>query len=385
MRGPTLLSIQMHIRRPTKTFFRNAAAGFAAAALVVSLGTTSAHATQPGTNAVTPAAQTLAEDSERGLFGSQDATFDGAFRQSLSILGLVSVDRKVPRAAIAWLIDQQCADGSFTSYRTDTSAPCPPVDLSSFTGPDTNSTALAAMALMSTDQIRPARKAVRWLIDQQGRDGGWPYLAGLESDASSTGLTLAALRKSDIPRARPAKAPARSFLTSLVAGCETDEAQRFGLGFQPGSPVDSFSSVQGLLGLAGTLPVREREQRRGGAKVTCDSEGAVDRALPAVSRWVIRQLNTNDGSIPSSFAPGETDWNSTALGILGLVSARLGGNATDGAVATLAGNIDDYIIGDGDRPAALGTTLLVTSATGNDARSFGGTDLIKRLIDTMQR
>ena len=351
-------------------------AALATLALALTGGISTAAAQSPITSSST---------DDRGLFGEQDPSFDGVYRQSLSLLGLSSVGRQVPRAAVTWLVDQQCPNGSFASYRADTLAPCPPADPNSFTGPDSNSTALAALALMQVDRVREARRAMRWLVDQQRSDGGWAYLAGLDSDASSTGLALAAMRTADIPRARVTKAPARAFISTLIAGCDAPAGQRFGVGFQAGSPVDSFSSVHALLGLTGSLPVAAHKQYRGGPRVTCNAQGSPTKVPAAVSRWVISQFNANDGSIPSSFVPGETDWNSTALGIIGLVSSKFGGNATDIALSTLAANIDAYVVSSGDRPAALGTTLLVTTATDSDPRDFGGSDLIQRLIDSMRR
>ena len=56
-------------------------------------------------------APALAGDA--GLYGSSDPTFDGVYRQSLSVLALEASDRKVPASAIKWLKKQQCADGGF--------------------------------------------------------------------------------------------------------------------------------------------------------------------------------------------------------------------------------------------------------------------------------
>jgi hypothetical protein len=81
-----------------------------------------------------------------GLYGAGDPTYDGAFRQGLSLLALASVDID-DAAGEAWLTDQQCNTGSWVAYRPDTAVPCPAVDAASFSGPDTNSTALALLGL----------------------------------------------------------------------------------------------------------------------------------------------------------------------------------------------------------------------------------------------
>ena len=93
-------------------------------------------------------APALAGDA--GLYGSSDPTFDGVYRQSLSVLALEASDRKVPASAIKWLKKQQCADGGFEAYRSDAASPCQTPDPNSFSGQDSNSTALAAAALWHT-------------------------------------------------------------------------------------------------------------------------------------------------------------------------------------------------------------------------------------------
>ena len=54
-----------------------------------------------------------------GLYGSSDPTYDGVFRQSLAILGLHAAGQTPDPTAIDWLLDQQCADGGFSSYNAD--------------------------------------------------------------------------------------------------------------------------------------------------------------------------------------------------------------------------------------------------------------------------
>ena len=104
----------------------------AAVALAAGLVSSPAHAAEPDT---------------RGLFGIQDPTYDGVYRQSAAILGLTATSAPVPAPAVEWLLRQQCADGSFASYRPDPAQPCPAADPGNYTGPDTNSTAAAVMAL----------------------------------------------------------------------------------------------------------------------------------------------------------------------------------------------------------------------------------------------
>ena len=79
-------------------------------------------------------------------------------------------------AGVTWLTDQQCADGSWMAFRADTSVPCPPVDLNTFTGPDTNSTALAAIGLHVQGASAPAAAGVAELESVRNAQGGWGLL-----------------------------------------------------------------------------------------------------------------------------------------------------------------------------------------------------------------
>ena len=107
-----------------------------------------------------------------------------------------SIDDAAP---VAWLRAQQCRDGSWTSYRSDLHAPCVS-DPSQFTGPDTNSTALAVLGLQSVDATG-AFAAGTWFTAVRSNDGGWSFFGGAttSADPDSTGLVLAALRALGTP------------------------------------------------------------------------------------------------------------------------------------------------------------------------------------------
>ena len=105
-----------------------------------------------------------------GIFGTSDPTYDGVFRQSVALIGLRAAQTPIPPTAVSWLVSQQCASGAFEAFRADPSAPCSAPDPAAFTGPDSNSTALAAMARQGLGQSAPAARAV---AAQQAR-GGWP-------------------------------------------------------------------------------------------------------------------------------------------------------------------------------------------------------------------
>ncbi len=199
-------------------------------------------------------ARLLATQRPDGLFGlaDRDPTYDGAFRQSLSLLalralGIANTDGD------AWLADQQCATGSFLAYRVDTTVACPPVDAVSYSGPDTNSTSFAAMALHADGNDVAAQRAVDWLLSVRAADNGFPYYgdATQASDANSTGVVLLALTTiGGTPDPGAAGA-----LATLQVGCDGPAADIGGIAFQAqAGPLlpDSMATVQALLGLAGT-------------------------------------------------------------------------------------------------------------------------------------
>ena len=84
-----------------------------------------------------------------GLFGSADPTYDGVFRQSLSLLAFVAAGQTPPSDAVTWLLEQQCADGGFEPFRADVAVACTASDPVNYTGEDTNSSGLAAAALIA--------------------------------------------------------------------------------------------------------------------------------------------------------------------------------------------------------------------------------------------
>jgi prenyltransferase beta subunit len=324
-----------------------------------------------------------ADTDNRGLFGSQDPTYDGVYRQAYALMGLAASGVRAPRVTIEWLLSQQCADGSFVAYRADLDVPCPAPDPAAYTGPDTNSTSLAALALLEHGETRAAERAIAWLTRIQLPGGGWGYVEGSPADSNSTALSLEALEA--VPGTLPQQRAATRWLARQISPCTAPVGERYGMSYQPGALPDGISSSQGLLAFTDAFPVRESAQSKALPKVSCDDKGKPTNPALAVTRWIGSTINANAGSIPDPFTPGAADWNSTALGIIGMVASRTAGRATELALTSLEANAESYVNdGTGDRPAALGTLLLVTKATGSDASDFGGIDLTERLLDTIQ-
>lgn len=372
-------------------------AGAAVAALATGLlaPATSAATPLPSGPTLRPGAPSGA--AVAGLFGSQDATFDGTYRQTLSLLALQGAGVTPPRASVRWLLRQQCDDGAFQAYRDDLSQPCSAPDPVAFTGRDSNSTALAAMALRGAGETTAARRAIRWLRSDQNPDGGWDYVEGAGSDANSTGLALAALRANGV-RPTTVTRNGRSgadFLATLRLGCTAARADRGALAFQafPGSPLlpNALSSAQGLVGLTGSLPVARTRLTTEQARLRCDGSTESGRTpLPAaVAGYLSRALQASGGALPDAFGSGEPDWTATSSAVLALVSAGRGREQVGQAMTRLGSAVRSYTRDDDGarRPAALASLILAAVATGRDARDFGrgGTDLVAALLATRQR
>jgi hypothetical protein len=347
------------------------------------VGAATAAATLLACAALAPSSS-AAPSATTGLYGAADPTYDGVFRQSLALMGLAANDIAPPASAIAWLLGQQCADGSFQAYRTDLSKPCSKPDPATYTGPDTNSTATALMALMALDDSRvglpattvskvvdAAQRAGNWLRSQQNADGGWPYYGGGTSDANSTGLALSAILTQAPSYDIPAYRKASRFLGRLSGSC----ASGGGLAYQPGSAVDGSATAQGLVGLVGPMPVSGPRRLAAGAPCANTSKAK------AVS-YLARAL-TPTGVLAS--ATGGADYSNTATAALGLVAAGQGRSAVARATAALKASARQYVTGDGTSPGAAGLLLMVAEATGAKPTSFGGVNLVTTLNASMRK
>ncbi len=149
-----------------------------------------------GVNLVTRLAGTLGQ-FEPGLYGKSDPTYDGAFRQSLAILGLAAVGQPEDTTALDWLSAQQCGgadlavQGGWQAYRAP-AAPCIDPDPTTFTGVDSNSTAMAFQALTAAG-VAPAADALGWLGRAENPTGGWGLVPGVADDPDSTALAIQAV------------------------------------------------------------------------------------------------------------------------------------------------------------------------------------------------
>jgi len=155
-----------------------------------------------GTNLVTRLAATERKSGpDQGLFGVQDPTYDGAYRQGLALAALAGAgvtSRSQVGLAESWLLGQQCPDGGWTSFITKAN-PCTgnPAD---FAGPDTNSTALAIQGLSAQGALgsAAAAKASTFITGTEDSDAGWGYEPNAKgapgsTDPDSTALVIQAV------------------------------------------------------------------------------------------------------------------------------------------------------------------------------------------------
>jgi hypothetical protein len=203
--------------------------------------------------------------SDRGLFGAGDPTFDGAFRQGYALAALkgAGVATSAVASSISWLTAQQCANGLWTSYRSNTRVACPAADPNTFAGPDTNSTSGAAQGLAAYGSQPRKSLLLNAFKRIQSSDGGFPFLAavGQSSDPNSTALSIQALlaygAKPALPGYRPGGNTAYAALADYQLGCAALVADRGAFTFFLGDGTPNIlASVQAVPALAHvTLPL----------------------------------------------------------------------------------------------------------------------------------
>ena len=307
-----------------------------------------------------------APGSDVGLFGSADPTYDGVFRQSWAILGLDAAGVEPSSASVRWLLGQQCADGSFTAYRPDPTVPCAPVPAES--GPQTDATAVAALALASL-RASTAQRALTWLEQHQLPGGGWSYTAGDAANSNSTGLALLALRSE-----RPTSASLRrgvAYLTALARPCTAGG----GLPYQAGGPANALAAAQGALGLGAVLPIDVTSVSRNPA------------CSPAPRDEVSSYLSTlimPTGLLPSSFGSG-SDPAATAAAVVAMHGMNVGKAAIAKAIRALEPAAATYSAPGTLDPAGLGLLMLAADAAGRSPRTLGGVNLVRAVQASERR
>ncbi len=119
---------------------------------------------------------------------------------------------------------------------------------------------------------------------------------------------------------------------------------------------------------------------------TADAASSLPQPVSAQAgaTWLAGQF-TPQGYIPSQSDPGTADLSATANSILALASANVDPGLAATALSYMAANVDAYVSQDGaDGPGQLALLILDAHARGADPTSFGGTNLVSRLLATQQ-
>ncbi|MFF3527311.1 prenyltransferase/squalene oxidase repeat-containing protein [Streptomyces rubiginosohelvolus] len=321
-------------------------------------------------------------DLPAGLYGTTDPTYDGVWRQSLAFLAQ-KIEYVTPSTqSVDWLVGQQCDSGAFTSYRADTSKPC---DAS--TVMDTNATAIAVQALVEINQRREdANNGADWLKSVQNEDGGWGYNPGSPSDANSTSIVIGALARTGVPVNELTTANGSTpytALQSLAIACGKKDGGAFA--YQPGKKGEltanmdaTAASVLGLMGkgiASGTSnAVKDPSCTKGD---DLSPEQSAQNGAFFLADTLKKQPYLEQAPMPGAedSAP-QPDYGNTSDAVVALAASGHADKAK-ASVAWLQKNGTGWAKQGG--PAATAQLILAAHATGADARSFGGVDLVKQL------
>lgn len=283
--------------------------------LILAAEATGADPTSFGTAHTNLVSRLLATQQPSGLFGASDPTFDGAFREGISLLALHAAG-VANASGVSWLKAQQCADGSWTSYRADVNVACPAVDPVNFTGPDTNSTALAVLGLHAQGETTPVANGVTALDAVRNAGGGWGFLSSSDqaTDANSTGLVVTALHTAT----GSPDAKGEAALLELQAGCSAPAPARGGIAFQPGAggvlTPDALATAQATPALAEvSLPLQSPSIATGVPDVCPSSVTGQGGTSTTTSTVAAAGKETSSGELP------RTGTSSAPLAIIALV------------------------------------------------------------------
>ncbi|WP_052432845.1 prenyltransferase/squalene oxidase repeat-containing protein, partial [Streptacidiphilus carbonis] len=318
-----------------------------------------------------------------GLYGLSDPTYDGVWRQGLSLLALHTQGVTPAASAVSWLTGQQCADGGWPSYNADPAKGCTAAT------EDTNSTSAAVQALVALGGHDDAvAKAVAWYKKVQNADGGWSYNPGAASDANSTGVVVSALAaaKADLASVAKGGKTALEGLHSFQLGCSAARAEQGAFAYQPDKSgklvANDVASAQAALATgSGFLPVAPAAPAAGAASAasaSATSGASCSDSQQSASQYLAGRLGSGDEHLTSQLAGASPapDYASTAWAALSLAGSGRPADARK-AVEWLSANSAAWAKGAG----ASGYAVLILSAhaTGVDPTHFGASNLVAQL------
>ncbi|MGW0823546.1 prenyltransferase/squalene oxidase repeat-containing protein [Streptomyces sp. NPDC002845] len=380
----------MNVRRSTAV-----PAGMAALAAVAvitaigAIGVGSAPAARAATSAgadTSAATSAWAEDASpspsqaipTGLYGSTDPTYDGVWRQSLTLLALDTAGVKPAAEAVDWLVGQQCASGAFAAYRADATAKC-----DAKTPVDTNSTAAAVQALAALGgHDGEVGQAARWLKDVQNKNGGWGYTPGDPSDANSTSVVIGAFVASGDEPEEQRKGDYSPYetLRAFSVPCGDDGGGAFA--YQPDKngtlTANADATAAAVLGSLGKGFVAEAGEARTAAECVGGDAFSSEDAAHNGAVYLAKAL-AEDGHLKDPGDKEQPDYGNTVDAVVALAAAGQEGS-TDKPLAWLEKNAGPWAAQSG--PAAYAQLILAAHATGTDPRDFGGADLVEQLDAT---
>ncbi|MER6027960.1 prenyltransferase/squalene oxidase repeat-containing protein [Streptomyces sp. NPDC001851] len=346
---------------------RRSAAALAAVGVLAAAAPATAAGPSPSPKAAIPS----------GLYGTSDPTYDGVWRQSLTLIAQRTLGYRPAAKAVDWLAGQQCASGAFAAFRAAPAKAC-----DGKVTVDTNSTAAAVQALKAAGGHDDAvGRAVAWLKSVQNKDGGWSYFPGKASDTNSTSVVVGALTAAGmnpVDVRKSGKSP-YDLLAAMSVPCDQDGGGA--LAFQPdknGKPAaNADATAAGVLGAlgkgfvarAGTAPAHAactRAAHPTPAQVA-DNAGAYLAAAVAKSGHL-------QSALPG--AKDQPDFGNTADTVVALAADGRTEQAK-ASYAWLEKNASQWAAQSG--PAAYAQLILAAHAVGAQPGDFGGTSLVRSL------
>ncbi|WP_225821048.1 prenyltransferase/squalene oxidase repeat-containing protein [Streptomyces naphthomycinicus] len=312
-----------------------------------------------------------------GLYGKSDPTFDGVWRQSLTLVAQRTLGYRPAAEAVDWLAGQQCANGAFAAFRA---APAKPCDDKVKT--DTNSTAAAVQALAAAGGRGGAvGKAVDWLKSVQNKDGGWGYFPGNASDANSTSVVIGALTAAGADPADVRKSGKSPYDALPAWSIPCDQDGGGALAYQPDKKgelaANADATAAGVLGALGKGFVAQTGKAP--AQDACAESGRLSREQVADNAGAyLAAVLAKSGHLMSTMpgAKAQPDFGNTADAVVALAADGRTEPAKK-AYAWLEKNAGDWARLSG--PAAYAQLILAAHAIGEQPGDFDGTSLVRSL------